>query len=260
MQAGSNRLMQSAVKPTLEQLRSGDAAVATRVMLDQGINPTRGGVDRLRGLIDDTDNAIGTAIAGSNAQVDKQAVLNTLGGTRAKFMQQATPQGDLAAIQAAEDAFMAHPAYPGPTIPVQAAHDLKKGTYAVLSKKYGQLGSADTEAQKAIARGLKDEVAAAVPGISDLNAKQSDLLRALKVVERRALMESNKNPMGLASLAPTPGNLAMFMADKSALLKSLAARGMNSAAKPTGRVMGLLDNPALLPYVRGGLLASEANP
>lgn len=260
MRAGAGRLMQSAIKPTLQQLRSGDAATATQTMLQRGINPNAAGLEKLQSLVDDTDTAISSAIQGSNAQIDKNAVLGSLNGTRQQFTNQVAPQADLSAIQAAQDAFLAHPNYPGQTIPVQDAQALKQGTYRVLAKKYGQMGSADTEAQKAIARGLKDEIAAAVPEISGLNSQQSDLLKTLQVVQRRALMEGNKNPFGLSLLAPSPKGIASFMADRSALLKSLAARGLYSASNPVGASFGLLSNPALLPYVRGGLLASEANP
>lgn len=260
LQKVAGRLMQSAVKPTIAQLKNGDAAVATKVMLDKGINPNAAGVEKLQGLIDDTDTAITGAIANSNAQIDKGAVLQALNGTRSQFANQAAPQADLAAIQAAEDAFRAHPLYAGQTIPIQGAQQLKQGTYKVLSKKYGQMGSADTEAQKAIARGLKDQIAAAVPEVSGLNAQQAEYLRALGVIERRALMEANKNPLGLSALAPTPTGLAAFMADRSALLKSMAARGVNAMAKPVGSGISMLDNPGLLPYIRGGLLTTEANP
>lgn len=260
LRSGAERLMQSAVKPTLAQLKSGDAAVATRVMLDQGINPTKAGVEKLRGLIDNTDDAISSAIQNSTATVDKGAVLNRLGGARSTFTMQAAPQADLAAIQSVEDAFRAHPMFSGPTIPVQAAQGLKRGTYKVLQGKFGEQGSAATEAQKALARGLKEEVAAAVPDVVPLNAKLSDLIKAHDVVERRALMEANKNPFGLSILAPSPGGVLGFMADRSAVLKALAARGMNAAAGPTQAGLLALDNPALLPYARAGLLVTSANP
>lgn len=260
LRSGAERMMQSAIKPTLPQLKSGDAAVATQVMLDQGINPTKAGVEKLRGLIDTTDDAISSAIQNSTAQVDKNAVLNRLGGTRSTFTMQAAPQNDLAAIQGIEDAFRAHPQFSGPTIPVQDAQALKRGTYKVLQGKYGEQGAAAVEAQKDLARGLKEEVAAAVPDVVPLNAKLSDLIKAHDVVERRALMEANKNPFGLSPLAPTPQGVLEFMADRSAILKALAARGMNAAANPAQRGLLALDNPALLPYARAGLLATSANP
>jgi hypothetical protein len=265
MEAGAKRLMQSAIKPTIAQLKSGDADTAVNMLLERGINPTAGGVNKLRALIDDTDNQITTAIAGSPATIDKQNVLNRLTGTRSNFTNQVSPTADLSAIQGVADDFAAHPSFAGGSIPVQGAQELKKGTYKVLAKKYGQQGAADVEAQKALARGLKEEIATAVPGIQGLNAEQSKLLTTLDVAERRALMEMNKNPMGLAALAGSPASWAMFMADKSALFKSLAARMINSSSGGAGSSLAMLGQSAANPLVRNALVrpaavTSEAGP
>lgn len=109
-------------------------------------------------------------------------------------------------------------------IPVELAQEMKQGTYRVLKGKYGEVGSASTEAQKALARGLKDEIARVVPEVSQLNAKESALLNALAQVEHRAAVAGNKNPAGLAWLSNNPGAWASFMADRSELFKSIVAR------------------------------------
>jgi hypothetical protein len=129
------------------------------------------------------------------------------------------------AIKNAWTDFRNHPLLKGVTdIPVELAQKLKQGTYGQLAKKYGQMGTAETEAQKGLARGLKEGIAEAVPAVKGLNQQESELIKTLGVVERRALMELNKNPMGLSLLAHRPETWAAFMADKSALFKSLAAR------------------------------------
>lgn len=118
------------------------------------------------------------------------------------------------------------------TISVQQAQALKQGTYKQLAKKYGQLGSADVEAQKAIARGLKEQVAENVPAVVPLNLEESKLFNVLDVAERKIVTEANKNPMGLAALrVDDPKAWAAFMADRSASAKSLLARIMNRASK-----------------------------
>lgn len=256
--SGAQGLMQSAVKPTLAQLRSGDAKVAIQTMLDNGISPNASGVEKLRGLIDSADDRVTQGIAGSNAQVFMPHVADRVKDTRATFMNQAAPGNDIQAIDAVRNNFLNHPQYPGPTMSVQDAQALKQGTYRVLAGKFGEQGSASTEAQKAIARGLKEEIAQAVPGVSAANAELSKLLKTLTVAERRAMMEGNKNPLGLTALAGNKAAFMTFLADRSAAMKAMAARGMYSASNmPVG---GLLGNPALVPYVRQGLLASEANP
>jgi hypothetical protein len=230
MKQGAASLMQSALKPTQKQLTNGDASTAVQTLLDYGINPTMGGVNKIRGLIDDLNTQISNKIANSNAVIDKTNVLPALVQTRQNFANQVSPGADLRTIDTVASDFLNHPAYPGMTMPVQDAQLMKQGTYKVLAKKYGQLGSADTEAQKALARGLKDEIATAVPDVSGLNAEESKLLDTLSVTERRALMDMNKNPLGLAALAHNPAGWAAFMADKSALFKSLVARSLNSTA------------------------------
>jgi hypothetical protein len=240
----STGLMQSALKPTLKQLQSGDAAIAVRTLLDEGINPTMRGVEKIGTRIDDINDAITTTIGTSNASISKQRVLDTLNDTRGRFANQVDPLPDLDAIQGVADRFNIHPMISGDEIPVQLAQDLKKGTYKALSGKYGEVGSASTEAQKALARGLKEGIADKVPEVAGLNARESRLLTTLKVTERRALMEANKNPGGLSLLASNPATWALFMADKSALFKSLAARMVNRTAETLNRIPanGLLSN------------------
>lgn len=255
-------LMQSAVKPTLAQLKKGDADVAVRTLLDQGISPNARGVELLRDRITSLNDDIASAIQGSNASVDKQKVLAALDGVRQKFGKQVSPTGDLASIQNVADDFLNHPMFPGSTIPVADAQSMKQSTYKVLSKKYGQLGSADTEAQKALARGLKDEISNAVPGVAQMNAKESDLIKTLGVVERRALMQLNNNPMGLAALAQSPKSWAMFMADRSPAFKALAARAINRSSDMVSPIQGLLSlSPNTQNLLRtGGLLATSESP
>lgn len=244
-ESAAKRLMQSALKPTIKQLKSGDADIAVQTLLDYGVNPTKGGVEKLRNLIDQKNSEIANAISASPATIDKRNVVNALSGVQQKFGAQVSPTNDLAAIENVKNDFLSHPNYPGNDIPVQAAQELKQGTYRVLGGKYGQMGSAETEAQKSLARGLKDEIATAVPEVGPLNAEESRLITTLNVSERRALMEANKNPLGLATLAHNPLSWAAFMADKSALFKSLAARMVNSTTAVPGAVQNALTNQSV---------------
>jgi len=238
----ARKLMQSAIKPTIQQLKTGEADTAVQTLLDYGISPTKKGVEQLRQLIDAKNAEIAGEIAGSGATVDKGAVLTRLNDVRNKFGAQVSPTSDLEAIQRVADDFAAHPNVPQ-SIPVTQAQELKQGTYKVLSNKYGQLGSAETEAQKALARGLKEEIATQVPAVSALNAEESRLLKTLNVAERRALMDANKNPMGLAALASNPVSWAAFMADRSAAFKALAARMVNGASSAPNPIAALAASP-----------------
>lgn len=246
-QALANRLMQSAIKPTIAQRQSGEADTAIKTLLEYGISPTKSGVNKLQALIDDLNTQISDKIGNSTATVDKQKVLDALDPLRAKFASQVSPTKDLGAIQSVADDFAAHPSLQGAQIPVQQAQEMKQGTYRVLNGKFGEAGSAETEAQKGLARGLKDEIATVVPGVGPLNAEESKLLTTLKVSERRALLEANKNTMGLASLANNPLSWAAFMADRSSAFKALAARMVANSVPAVGAVgqgvLGVASNP-----------------
>lgn len=240
IQHGAKILMQSAAKPSIRSLKTGEAATAIDTMLREGINVSSGGVMKLKAKIGELNRQITEAIANSPATVDKMKVARELRQTLDRFQKQVTPNSDIRAIQNAWDEFMNHPmiraevgaggAIAENEIPVQLAQQLKTGTYRQLKDKYGQLGTADAEAQKALARGLKEGIAEAVPDIAALNARESQLLSALNVAERRVLMDANKNPAGLAWLAEHPIAATLFLADRSPLFKSLLARALNASS------------------------------
>lgn len=226
----ARRIMQSAVKPTIEQLRKGDAATAVDTLLNYGINPSAKGVEKLRSMVDDINSQVAEKISASPASVKRNDVMDYLGNVKEKFANQVSPTSDLNAIAGVAEDFAKHPAISGNEIPVQLAQLLKQGTYKTLAGKYGEAGSAATEAQKALARGLREKISEAVPGVGALNAEEANLLKTLSVAERRALMELNKNPVGLSSLAHSPLGFAAFMADRSAAFKAIVARMLNRSA------------------------------
>ena len=252
--AVSRRLMQSALKPTIKQLKTGDARVAVDTLLDYGINPNKRGVEKLRLKVDDINNDIASRIGGSTATVSRQKALDYLAGVRTKASNQVSPTADVSAIQGVADDFLNHPNIASDAIPVQQAQELKKGTYQALRGQYGQTRGSAIEAQKAVARGLKDQISGAVPEVGALNAEEARLLKTLDVAERRALMELNKNPVGLSALASNPIGVVAFMADRSAAFKSLAARAINRASTTPGYMPKLADQLAN-PMLRGGLLS-----
>jgi hypothetical protein len=221
-------LMKSALKPTLAQQESGEAKTAIETLLQEGLNPTQGGADAIRQASRETSKQLADALRGSAAEVEVGKVGMPLTDTMNRAIKQANPLQDIQTVKGVWDEFRnLHPEIAGKeSIPVQLAQELKQGTYGKMAEKYGELGSASVEAQKAIARGLKDEIANAVPEAAELNARNSKLLDTLDVVQRRAFMEGNKNPLSLAPLAHGPTGFAAFMADKTALVKALLARAI----------------------------------
>lgn len=256
---GARGLMQSALKPGEVAQRTGKSDKAISTLLKEGINVSPGGMEKLEAKVTAINDQIAERIKASGAMIDKTAVGDTMKDAFDRFKKQVTPQSDLATIERAWNQFMDHPFLPKITpaktvesklvdergvpfkkeipasgsnlFPVQQAQEMKQGTYRALKDKaYGELQGADKEAQKALARGLKEEIAKAVPEVRTLNAQESQLLNALSLVERRVLKEANKNPIGLGILSMKPSHLAVWLADRSPLFKSLVARMLNSAA------------------------------
>jgi hypothetical protein len=264
LRSGAESLMKSALKPTAKDLMNGKAAKAIDTMLEKNIPATPKGIEQIRTQIDELNDQIKEAIATSPERVETRKLMRPVVEKLKDFKKQVNPDADISAIKKSWNEFKDHPllqhetpqqiiprkvdpqtgaSTPEKVIPasgkedmsVQTAQELKQGTYKQLAKKYGQLGSADVEAQKAIARGLKEQVAEKVPKVAPLNLEESKLLNVLSVAERRIVMEANKNPMGLSLLAKDPKSWALFLADRSAAAKSLLARIMNrTSQKLTG--------------------------
>ncbi len=290
--------MQSALKPPAKATLSGDTAKAIQTMFDEGINVTKGGVEKLKALRDDLNDRISNAIEASTATIDKSAVAERLRPAFDKFALQVNEASDLASIQKAWDGFMSHsllegnkvpkrvdqerpaieqtiretaanqpgPAIanvleqvagetpgrfsdlrqiqvppPEPRIPIQLAQKIKQGTYkSVGDKAYGELKSSDIEAQKALARGLKEEIAGAAPEIGPLNAQEGAILNALKLVERRVALAGNKELMGLGWIPSSVAKTLAYMAERNEAFKSVLGRMLHAGGKgvPTMDVAG----------------------
>ena len=232
IKSGAKTLMQSSLKPTLHDLRTGKAAKAINTMLEEGYSPTKGGVDAMKARVSDLNDEIAEAIKNSPATVDKGKVASYLQDTMNRFEKQVNSSADTKAIQSAWDEFLTNPLLAGKKdIPVQLAQEMKQGTYRALGDKaYGEQKGAAAEAQKTLARGLKEEISTAVPGVAGKNKLESDLINAAKIAERRVLMDANKNPLGLGWLAQ-PWMIPFWMWDRSPGAKALTARGLYSGSE-----------------------------
>lgn len=229
LETPAKKLMQSSVKPSQADRVSGAADKAMSTMLKENIYPTPGGMDKAGAMASKLDKQVEAAISGSQAKVPVSAVTSRLEDPMRKFGMQVNPQADVAAVEDVWSKFLVNPHVAGQTeIPVQLAHALKKGTYQSLGgKAYGEVGSAATEAQKAIARGLREETAAAVPSIVEPLKREAALMNVMDVAKARALGQGNNNPLGLAALRMDhPLSAGMTMADRVAAIKAFLAMQM----------------------------------
>jgi hypothetical protein len=111
------------------------------------------------------------------------------------FKNQAVPQPDLAKINDRLNMFLE--AHPEP-MSASTTQSLKRGTYRQLKdRSYGQLSTAETETEKALARGMKEELADMIPEIGSLHAKESEFIGLEKELLKAVHRESKTQMIGL---------------------------------------------------------------
>lgn len=218
---------QSALKPSTT-LSEAERAQVVNTGLQENIPVSKGGLEKLGGLIDDLNKQISDTVASDpNRPINKFAATSRLAGTAKRFATQVNPTSDLNAISESGNEFLA--TQPN-EIPAADAQALKQGTYRALGDKaYGELKGASIEAQKALARGLKDELANAFPELSDLNARDSRALDLQDELERAVNRIGNHQLLGIGT--PIAAGAAK------------AVTGSNKLAAVAGVMKAVLDNP-----------------
>lgn len=250
----AERLYESALKPSLSEKNIPKVAGQVQTGLREGIVVSEAGAEKLAKLIDRLNSEISNRIQGSTAKIDPQAVASRVRDTADEFGKQVNPQSDLSKIQTVKQNYLEKhtpaappvnalqqrinatfgPQKPPPTpqpYPAAQAQAEKVGTYRQLRKKYGQLGSAEIEAEKALARGIKEELANAIPELKQLNARESKLLDLDKQLEHAVARIRNHQIFGIGTPIAAGGVGAMT--------------GSAKAAAAAGIVRAVIDNPTI---------------
>jgi hypothetical protein len=248
----SEDLVYSALKPTQTQYKSGAAKDAMETILNtKGLYPTKAGVEKLNSMIGDLNSQIKEKVSNSTERIELQDVVKKMNDIKQNFMYQVNPQSDIAAIQASKESFLSHPLlqktteeglpYTETSISVPLAQKMKQATYRSLGDKaYGEIGGASREAQKALARGLKEGVASKVELIDELNRAEGKLLNAQDVIERAANRTANRELGGLSWLMH-PVQAIGYLAQRDPALKASLAKALYAMGKnkvPPGVVKG----------------------
>lgn len=202
--------------------------------LDEMIMPTEGGLNRLNEKIGGIENAIQTPVneaAQRGVKIPREAVANRLSETVDKFSNQVNPLADIDAIANVERGFVTtQPA----RIPIDVAQNLKKGTYQQLKGKYGQVRGAEIEAEKTLARGLKEEVYSALeathPELKALGEKEGAMVALRDSIESAVKRIQNQEAVGLGMGAGAAGGYAI--------------------AGPTGATVGMIERIMELPRIK----------
>jgi hypothetical protein len=228
----AEELMGSALKPSVSQWKSGEGATAVKTMLEKGLNVTPKGITKLHTELESLQQRVSDAISKSGGTVSKADVVKTIEDAKSFFRGGTSEIEDMKIINDVVNQFEKAPSVKGlKDIPVQVAQRMKQLEYRKLDKAYGTLGDAEETARKGTARGLKEGIEKVAPEVKELNAEEAKIYQTLPVVERRAMMEINRNPGGLALLTHNPKVAAIFMGDKSSAFKSWLANKINEIAR-----------------------------
>ena len=230
----ATKLYQSALKPS--QVNPEKAAAAVQTGLASAIPVSEKGQTKLASLLSDLSGKAKDVIASDpNAQIDTGAVAKRLQDAKQRFTNQALPQSDVDVIDRAHQEWLARngskPATPGtapqPTgvlgpngqpimgsgtpgtpavgpqpLSAQAAQEMKQGTYQQLkSKAYGEMKTAQVESEKALARGLKEELETKFPELKSLNAEQTKLYGLDPYLDKAVARIGNHNLVSLGDMA-----------------------------------------------------------
>lgn len=116
-------------------------------------------------------------------------------------------------------------------IPVDQAQAMKQGTYQQLKgRAYGELKSATIESQKALARGLKEELEAQFPEIKGLNKQEGQFFNLEGTIEKALARIGNHQLIGIGTPVVAGAGAAM---------------GGAEAATSAGLLKLILDNPTV---------------
>lgn len=255
---------ESALKPSTS-LSPADRAAMVKTGLENEIPVSKQGLEDIGTAIDNLNQAIKDQISSDPTRpIDPNKVVTRADQAKAKFAKQVNAQGDLNAIDASKQQFLdeqgakpgkpatpprptgildaqgnpimdagtpAKPPTAAPAMNAADAQEMKQGTYRVLRGKFGEQGSASVEAQKALARGLKEEIANQFPEISKLNADESRLLDLQPVLERAVNRISNHQSVGIGT--PVAGAAAK------------AVTGSSPVGVVASVLKSVLDNPTM---------------
>lgn len=194
----SKRMYQSSLKPPPGSYSQPEVQAMVKTGLENEIPVSAAGRVKLDSLISDLNDKVKAQIAaGSQAgvTVNKFDIASRLSSAAKKFSAQVTPETDLAAVGETGNEFLRNQPI---NIAAVDAQVLKSGTYRQLKDRaFGELKSATIESQKALARGIKEELQAQFPEIKGLNAEEGRAINLDGALERAINRTSNRDIFSL---------------------------------------------------------------
>lgn len=221
-----------------------------KTLLDNGINVTDDGLAKLESILKKSNDEIRAMVNASPGRIAKDDVLQRVDQHAMEVMKSsANPEKALRKAADAETEFLDHPYYKGDTISVPDAQRMKVGSYREIGNAYK--APEKQQALKALARGLKEEVEGAVPGISERNQKVAELMAARDAVSRRIGVEANADPLGILWASHSPELFVAGVLHKQPLVRSLIARGAWNMAGTAAKVSPQVLRSAVMAIAQG---------
>ncbi len=172
---------------------------AINTMLAEKVPLTKGGLNKVKGILGDLEDQMDSAIANSgnkNNLITTDSVLGPVGELRDKLLNTVNGGKLGKELDAVVKRFKKQ--Y-GDEITVEKAQEIKQNTNALLKKAYGSLQNVQTESVKQIVRGLKDRIAVEVPEITGVNLRYSQLKTLETAMERSVNRTGNWDWLSLSA-------------------------------------------------------------
>jgi len=231
----AERVYGAALKPSTT-LTPEERTTALQAGIRERIVPSQKGMDKLSNLKGELADKVRAAIGAGEQPVNLDKILDQAADQAGRVHgNTVAPTSAKATIDNVLGDFV--DTYGGEPMTTKRAQEVKQATYKALEDSYGDLTGPDKEARKALARGLKDEIAKNVPEVSDLNRRLGELSELTPIMEKAAARTQNWNPVGLGSLTGTGAGAtvggALGGGPGAALGAGLTMAGMQALRNPS---------------------------
>jgi hypothetical protein len=242
------KLYGAALKPSTTLSPEERAAVISAGMGEK-IPVSYGGALKNGDIRRDLAGQLEKALTSANTpMIDPLAAADRMRGTVQDALTSYNPTVNLKKVSDVRDNFLTDPLIPDLLTPKQA-NEMKQGIYREVESAYGNMRAPfASQAKKDLARGLKEEVNAAVPEVAPINDRLSTLIQLAEQLDPAANRVANRNPIGL-----TATTAAAAGAPVGRPLSSGALGVLLSSPWWGSRASMLLDN------VRNGIVGPNIN-
>ena len=218
---------------------------ATNTLLEEKIPISKGGLKKVRGIMDDLEDQMDAVVANSPNKDNIIKTEDALGPVRELRDKLTNAVGGKKMASELDNIVNELKEDFGETMTVARMQEIKQATNAILKNKaYGSLQNVETETKKQIVRGMKDIIAKEVEGLQGVNFRYSKLKSLEPALERAVNRTGNWDWLSLTSLlggsvvGGATGNV-MKAAEAGTVLRILKSPWVQSQLAISLRQMGV---------------------